>query len=151
MWFHFFGIFLNSVTMPWVKNGLGLHSPNASRKIRSIRSPLGVRWRVSGLTQPLPRVYQDPSELFRMSSASVASWNAISLESISHYPPVNSPLSRSIWSLMLKVAAISTFWPLARELQSISVCQPTPHPSLPTSEKQGFWPWVTYAFIHFIK
>lgn len=41
--------------------------------------------------EPRPREYQDPSQEFPMSSGSGASCNAVTLESISHYPPGELP------------------------------------------------------------
>lgn len=93
-----FPSFLNSVRIPSVKYRLGQNCPDASWKARSIRRPLEEGWRASGGMQPMPREQQGPSQVSPMSSVSVASWNAVTLESISHYPPVNSPLCRFIFS-----------------------------------------------------
>ena len=92
----FLEIFLNSVRIPSVKYRLSPNCPDASWKARSIRSPLGEGWRGSGWRQPTPRDWQDASQVFLTSSVSGTSWNTVTLESISHYPPVNSLFDRYI-------------------------------------------------------
>ena len=79
-----------------MKYRLSPNCPDASWKARSIRSPLGEGWRGSGWRQPTPRDWQDASQVFLTSSVSGTSWNTVTLESISHYPPVNSLLDRYI-------------------------------------------------------
>ena len=44
----------------------------------------------------MPRDWQDASQAFLKSSVSGASWNTVTLESISHYPSVNSLFNRYI-------------------------------------------------------
>ena len=79
-----------------MKYRLSPNCPNASWKARSIRSPLGEARRGSGWKQPMPRDWQDASQAFLTSSVSGASWNTVTLESTSHYLPVNALLDRYI-------------------------------------------------------